>query len=104
MREAFAHWYIALPLTVVLILVMFPGDEGTPLFWQFVAGMMIAPLLCALLIKAWRHNGRGRRAERIITHADGRQARVDAATGKGYQPLEAQEKRDDFLTWLGKRV
>jgi len=103
-REAFAHWYVALPIALMLIVTKFPGDEGTVFFWQFVVGMAVAPFLCAAMVLAWRRYRKSApRQERIVTHADGTRARVDGA-GKGYRRVEAQPKRDDFLTWLGKRV
>lgn len=42
---------------------------------------------------------------RVIEHADGRRALVDARTGQGYQVLPAAPKREDPLTrWLNEKV
>lgn len=109
LRSAFAHWYPALALALVLILVVFPGDETTEFFLRFGVTMLLVPPLCAALVLAWRRYHKRTPAPRVITHADGTRARVDGA-GKGYERLPSQSAAPSLggmrraLRELGKRL
>ena len=110
-RRAKAYWGGCYGAAWLLVIVL--GGPALALsIWDF---WLLVPLAAfgafgLLDFATFRAPWRTPRQERVITHADGTQARVDARTGAGYQRMEttARARKTSYtrraLRELGKRL
>lgn len=97
-RDKAAEMHARGTLLAVLISYALLGVSAALSAWPVFIGAWLSRKLAHLGMDALHPT------PRVIEHADGRQALVDARTGQGYQRVPADVKPDAVTAWLRERM